>query len=69
MRARYRVYLSPDGPDFDNPWVDMPEAEPRTRAKLKEDAEVSEAFVVVNDVGGVDFDEAVVEIDTSNYYE
>lgn len=68
-RARYRVYPSIDGPEFENPWVDMPEAEPRTRARLKADAGVPEAFVVVNDAGGVDYDEVHVEIDNSVYYE
>lgn len=65
MRARYVVWG--DSPD-NNPWYDLAEAEPRSRARLIDDRPftIDQATVIVNDDGTLTYDSGYVEVQPYN---
>lgn len=61
--ARYEVWADPDAGDKGNPWWDMPEAIPYSRARMRSDATETHSVIIVNNDGSLTYDQAQVEIE------
>lgn len=61
-RARYQLHPDTMNSDKGNVWLDMPEAEPRCRARLKPN-QTAPCYVVIDADGRLDYDPHLVEVD------
>lgn len=68
MRAHYRIFGDPDHMPGMQPWIDMPEAEPRTRVRLH-NGDDPDTFVSVDDDGQLVIDPEGSPVDTDTTYE
>jgi hypothetical protein len=61
-RAQYKLPATISNPGKGYVWIDIPEAEPRCRARLKPDQTAS-CYVTVDADGRLDYDPHLAEVD------